>query len=216
MGKENANLVVVKYFLHVIKDHNLYGIFNKSFCRVRKSSNTDVNPFGKFENVYDLAAKLGEFSSRNSNRRSSDKYQNITNMVNHLLHFFLERGGVNPQKLGKYGQKIFNLSCSKIYGDSFTKEMEEINSKHGVPNPRTDKEAWLIDMFLRKKSVGEFNGEYSDFIRYVQNSTNMPYDEFIELNKNHDNDEFYENADDSDEENYEHYDEDEDEEDENW
>ena len=190
MAKKNdVHLVVVKYFIRVMKNHDMYRKFTKSFDRVVKSDN-DSNPFGNFENVYQMSVGLNNFTNRDlhSHSRGNTEYERITMMINHLLHFFLENCGVHPKFLGKYGQEIFDLSCFKLFGNKYLEDMEKIDKGSDIPqNPRTEKEAWLISVYINKSQRGEFTGSYSDFKEYVCHvKGNKSYEEIIGLNDDDD------------------------------
>lgn len=162
-NKKEMKDLVGRYFIRVCKNHNIYSRFRSYFYKVM-NSNGDRNPFGNFSNIEGLFDKLEIFTEKEyqNHRRTNDKYERVTMMINHMLHFFLEKGGVDPRKLGKIGQEIFDLSCYGLYGDAFLSDMDKM--KQEIPKqPKNDKEVWLFREYLRHKANGMTSMSWEEF-----------------------------------------------------
>ena len=146
--------VVGKAFIRVVKNHNLYNVFVSSFKRLRGQRIGERNPFGEFNDFHTLMSKVenvvnsGKSSFMGHHGVNSD-YDKIGAMINHLLHFFLENGGVDGRRLGMYGQEIFDITCYSLYGDKYLDEMDKLN--HSAPKPKNDLEAFLVGQFMEYK-----------------------------------------------------------------
>lgn len=146
--------VVGKAFIRVVKNHNLYNVFVSSFKRLRGQKIGERNPFGEFNDFHTLMSKVenvvnsGKSSFMGHHGVNSD-YDKIGAMINHLLHFFLENGGVDGRRLGMYGQEIFDITCYSLYGDKYLDEMDKLN--HSAPKPKNDLEAFLVGQFMEYK-----------------------------------------------------------------
>jgi hypothetical protein len=157
---------VVQYFIRVCKNHKIYGTFRASFNKVK--SNRSNNPFGKFTNIYDFKNCLENFTEKEyqNHRRTNDKYEKVTMMINHMMHFFLEKGGVDPRRLGMIGQEIFDLACYGIYGDEFIEDMEKMQQQQQMQNqeqPSNEMEAYLMQMYLNLYNQGKIDMDWLTF-----------------------------------------------------
>lgn len=177
--KDEMKDIVGRYFIRVCKNHKIYGKFKTSFFKVMRYR-SDSNPFGNFKNVCEMFNMVNDFTEREyeKNRRTNDKYEKVTMMINHMIHFFLEKGGVNPRRLGMIGQEVFDLSCYGIYGDEFLEDMERMQQEQ--PKPRTNKEAWLMSEYIKEMSNGsihmtweEFKNRYLPQLEGIDNIYNM-------------------------------------------
>ena len=153
---------VGRYFVRVCKNHKIYGVFRKSFYNVMRSR-SDRNPFGEFKNIHEMLDKVSDFTEKEyeHHRRTNDKYEKVTMMINHMIHFFLEKGGVNPRRLGAIGQEVFDLSCYGLFGNEFIEDMERMNQTN--PRPSNEKEAWLMNEYFRLLSNGEIKMTWDEF-----------------------------------------------------
>lgn len=146
--------VVGRAFIRVVKNHNLYNVFVSSFKRLRSQRIGDKNPFGDFSDFHTLMTQVeklvnGGNSSFMGHHMINNDYDKIGAMINHLLHFFLEKGGVDGRRLGMYGQEIFDIACYSLYGDKYLDEMDTMN--HSAPKPKNDLEAFLVGQFMEYK-----------------------------------------------------------------
>lgn len=157
--KKEMKDFVGEYFIRVCKNHGIYGTFRQSFYSLIPSSK---NPFGRYKNIPELLEGLQQFSDKEYevHCRGNDKYEKVTMMINHMIHFFLERGGIDSRKLGMIGQEIFDLSCYAIYGDEFIEDMENMQQ----PKPRNEKEAYLLGIYLSHLQSGQMNMSWEDFL----------------------------------------------------
>lgn len=155
---------VGRYFIRVCKNHKIYDVFKKSFYNLMRSGN-DRNPFGQFRNINEMLNKVSDFTEKEyeHHKRTNDKYEKVTMMINHMIHFFLENGGVHPKRLGMLGQEIFDMSCYGMYGEDFLDDMERMQKTH--PKVSSNKEAWLLSEFMRVQKNGTYNGMYWEEFR---------------------------------------------------
>lgn len=148
---KDVHIVVGKSFVRVVKNHKFYDIFKKSFDKMMKMPKSDRNPFGKFDSFDTLMNAIKDFTV-SQHRVFRDDYEFITMMINHMLHFFLENGGVDPRRLGMYGQEIFDIACYALYGDKYINDMDKMN--HSAPKPKNDLEAYLVGEFMKLRNDG--------------------------------------------------------------
>ena len=143
--------VVGNAFLRVLKNYKLYHLFQQGFQNRRKGGDSKI---GGYKNLNELMAQIMVVAEHDYEKMAHDKnkYEYITFIINTLIRVFLEPAGVPPQKLGFYGQEIFDLVCYKMYGDQYLEEMNTLN--HGAPKPTNEFEAWLIGQFMGYKNGG--------------------------------------------------------------
>lgn len=122
---------IIEYFIRVTKEHGYYitfrsGVINSGLLGLLiPNTNKRVdNPLAMSRNINELAKNLEKVndSIRRHSQNQSDKYENITMNISHLLHFFLESKGVGMEELCVIGEEIFNLTCGTLYGDDFAKD----------------------------------------------------------------------------------------------
>lgn len=148
---KDMHIVVGRSFIRVVKNHHFYDVFKKTFNKMVKTKSGENNPFGRFDSFDTLMANIKTYTQSQS-PHCHDEYEFITMMINHMLHFFLERGGVDPRRLGMFGQEIFDIACYALYGDKYLTDMESLN--HSAPRPRNDFEAHLVGTFMKYKQDG--------------------------------------------------------------
>lgn len=155
---------VCEYFIRVCKNHDIYHVFRKSFKNVMVSK-SDRNPFGLFGNVTELSNKLNDFTEREYSKhaRNNDEYERVTMMINNMLHFFLEKGGIDRRRLGMIGQEIFDLTCYGLYGDKYLQDMERMQQNE--PRAVNNKEATLLSEFMRLKKNPDFKMTWEEFLQ---------------------------------------------------
>ena len=122
---------IIEYFIRVTKEHGYYitfrsGVINSGLLGllIPNTNKRIDNPLAMSRNINELAKNLEKVndSIRRHSQNQSDKYENITMNINHLLHFFLESKGVGMEELCIIGEEIFNLTCGTLYGDDFAKD----------------------------------------------------------------------------------------------
>lgn len=180
--KKEMKDYVCEYFIRVCKNHDMYHVFRKSFKTVMINRG-DRNPFGMFGNISELSVKLNDFTEREYSKhaRNNDEYERVTMMINHMLHFFLEKGGVDPRRLGMIGQEIFDLTCYGLYGDKYLKDMERMQQNE--PRPNNNKEATLLAEFMRLKKNPDFKMSWEEFLQQYlpmlswMDDENEPYED---------------------------------------
>lgn len=198
-----VKFVVGRSFIRVVKNHHFYHIFKSRFDKMANRDKSERTPFGRYDDFDSLMTKIEEFTlSQNSHPR--DKYEHITMMINHMLHFFLEQGGVDARRLGMYGQEIFDIACYALFGDDYIKDMDSMN--HSAPKPTTDLEAYLVGEFMKLRNGGH-DISWEDFINKF-----MPHIDKAQFNERNYHDNRVDNTSYEDDDYY--YDEDEDDEDE--
>jgi hypothetical protein len=161
LEKKEMKDFVVQYFIRVCKNHRIYSKFRTSFEKVKRSR--DGNPFGPFTNIFDFKDCLEQFTEKeyNHHRRTDDKYEKVTMMINHMIHFFLEKGGADPKRLGMIGQEIFDLACYGIYGAEFLEDMN--NMQQEQPKLKNEKEMWLFARYMDAYQKGMTTMSWEDF-----------------------------------------------------
>lgn len=173
-------ITVVKYFIRAVKNRGLYLHFrsqanNSGFSKYIMESRNMNNgtPFSNAVGIRSIAKTINSLN-RDFKSRSEDRdYDYITNCINHLLHYFIEplsnkirKPKIDMNFLCKFGNEIYNLSCKKLYGDSFKEESvnESIdNSKRRGANIPT------LESLNRVYHEGINNGYY----------TGITFDEFL-------------------------------------
>lgn len=192
--KKEMKDYVCEYFIRVCKNHDIYHVFKKSFKTVM-TTRGDRNPFGTFCNVSELSNKLNDFTEREYSKHSrndNDEYERVTMMINHMLHFFLEKGGVDPRRLGMIGQEIFDLTCYGLYGDKYIQDMERMQQNE--PRPTNIKEAALLSEYMRLKKNPDFKMTWDEFLKQYIPMLSWMNEENIECEEDS-----YDNEDDFDE-----------------
>lgn len=174
--------VVGKSFLRVVKNHGQYIVVMKMFKRLpldtirgerRRGDDGGGNrpsiDIPKSYKYNDFIASLNKFAQSEYSEKgrrsggSSDRYEYVTILINHLLHNLLEKGGIHPQELGLYGQEIFDLSCFEAYGDEFLNDMDKMRQEHP-------------EMMNRGKLRMQLTQEYSQL---VQGGERISFEEFM-------------------------------------
>ena len=116
--------LVCEYFIRICKNKKIYKQFKKQFKTLNRESD---NPFYEIKSVFEMPNNIIKFTKDNSRDVIENNYDLITNIINHILYFFLDRGRiVNGSKIGAYGQELFDLTCYSLYGDKFLEDMEMI------------------------------------------------------------------------------------------
>lgn len=168
-NKQQVLMVVCNSFLRVIKNYDMYHIFTKQFEARRRSSQGDGN-VGGMTNLRDLMIQIEAIAKREmegARRMSGNEYDDITFLINVLLRNFLEKGGVPPQKLGFYGQEIFDLTCYALFGDKYLEDMDHMNE--GAPRPKNELEAYLVGEFMNRKQMGS-SETWEEFLSKNENA----------------------------------------------
>lgn len=153
-------------FMRVMKNENCLSIFKKSLYEYVRTNNEE---FGDCHSFSELMEKIYILATHNPQKipNSNPKYERITTMINLLLHYFLENKGVSYQLLGGYGQRIFDLSCYKIFGEEYEEDKKEINIDQ---NELTDP----LDQFI-----------FNLFMKERENNPNLSWETFYQKAKNH-------------------------------
>lgn len=200
MSKKNKNLqieeVVLKNFIRVIKDKNLYVSFlvNTNPGGVvgyilRKHKTSNDNPFKQCKTKDGIVKKLSELTSQMSShmgRNCSDEESRITMNINHLLHFFLEkRPGMTMNSLSEIGEDIFNMSCKDIFNDEYDYILSS-NEKHIQNFERMNNDEFMMFM---SHAFSDYMRNYggSDKVVNIENFISKEFGDealkrFVELN----------------------------------
>lgn len=98
------------------------------------------NPFAKCMTYKELLRVIDEFVVTRNARTSNDKETNIqlyiTDCINIILHYCVERT-INRSKeslkiLEEIGKEVFDLTCTKLFGDGFEDKTLNVKPLHHV------------------------------------------------------------------------------------
>jgi len=140
-------LVVLKKFIRVIKNRNLYSLFRctlgydgrksvdyRKFIYGGKKSvdygtfnhsfSTIKSPFGAAYNCDEIVTAMRVLIKENG-MQLANKQMIISNHINNLLHFCVEPYESSFEKLNEIGKEIFDITCKKIFGEDFVDETEQ-------------------------------------------------------------------------------------------
>lgn len=162
--KKEMKDLVCKYFIRVCKNHDMYSLAKNQIITFQNCNNT---PFGCYKNIFELSDKLHVFTEKEYKNFAKDntKYEKVTLMINHLLHFFLETKGIEPMRLRMLGQEIFDLVCYNMYGDTYVNDLKKIHT-HYVKD-----EEVLFKIYV-------------NLLQHNKNIKNLTFEEFIGLSLN--------------------------------
>ena len=161
---------IIEYFIRVIKEHGHYiafrsGVINSGLMGIfiPNTNKRADNPLAISRNINELAAALEKVNNvfKGHLRDQSDKYNNITMNINHLLHFFLEPKGVKMEELCTIGEEIFNLTCTALYGDEFVKDQPK-DSIEQMNDPMQVKSKIFQD-YVDGMKRGELNCSFDEY-----------------------------------------------------
>lgn len=126
-----------KHFIKVLKTEGMYNQFLTKYCNVLKGSSIRVNNSNGalFDAMMKDVIHLVRMDLHHKGRdidQIDNEYEYITNIINMLLHKYVERGlGIHPERCAKLGEKIFNTFCADIFGEEkFKKDMDDFNAAH--------------------------------------------------------------------------------------
>lgn len=161
--------IIGEYFIRVCKNHNVYHVFQKRF-RPQVGLHMYKTPFDTNAHcLTDMFMTVGNHVNnhiKDMRRHSGDKYEPITIIINTLMQYYLEGGGVNPSILGELGQEIFNLSCYRIYGQSFLDDMERERQSNPDMNmnPTNEFEKFAFAQYRHFYDNQMFGGTFNEFV----------------------------------------------------
>ena len=190
MKKDEKNcveFVVLNCFIRVLKDNNEYMLYRrcvnntgimKSILKKQARLSSD-NPFSKASSSNEVIKTLqkitDEMSRSNGHRggiKDMDRYEHVTMTINHLLHFFMESNGISMQRLCELGEKIYSISCNKLFGDTIEdlekQSQEEMNS---ISNNEQLK-AKLFQEFIKGLQNGSIPSSMN-FDEYIRSRTDI-------------------------------------------
>lgn len=129
VNKKDVEAIVLNSFLRVIKDNKKYcsyvrGLHSTPLIRAIVGRNKIVaTPFSGEDATANVISKLKEITKQHANgvTLDSDQYEYVTMVVNHLLHFFLERSYSLPI-LTRIGEDVYDISCLRLFGDEVENE----------------------------------------------------------------------------------------------
>lgn len=182
MNNPNIGIIIGKYFIRICKNNNIYHVFKHQFDTTRnhKTFNTPFknNSVKNIEEMFDIVGK----KSVDSIAHENDKYEIITIIINTLLQFYLEKGGVHPSKLGMIGQQIFNLSAYAIYGEEFLIDMQKEMQDTGIDTPTNDFEVFCLSQYQHIKRENSSIGSFNNFMTHYKSQLKKAFNDYI---KNH-------------------------------
>ena len=143
-NKKGIEFVVLEYFIRAMKSEGKYmlfrkGVRNTGFLKyLIKNDCVNSSPFinnSSTLEVINTLEKITNDMSKNNGKKGGikdlDKYEHVTMTINHLLHFFLEPTGMPMDKLCSIGEKIYNLSCNKLFGDTL-EDLEKVQEEESA------------------------------------------------------------------------------------
>ncbi len=124
-----------KHFIKALKTEGMYNQFLSKYCNVFKSGKVNNMNGALFEAMMQDVVALVRMDLHHKGKdidTLNDDYEYYTNMLNMLLHKYVERGmGIHPERCAKLGEKIFNAFCTDIFGEEkFKKDMDAFNALH--------------------------------------------------------------------------------------
>lgn len=164
VNKNAVPQIVGKYFLRVCKSRDLYGVFKGRFMPDSRKMRY-VSPDGSCSSIYEVFERNGKIDTRKLHNKG-DEYEPITIMINNLMQYYLEQGGVDPRKLGQVGQEIFNMSCYKIYGQQFVDDMAKEQQMMGTREPKNEFEHFCMAQYQHIMTQLKRNGQEADVISF--------------------------------------------------
>lgn len=182
MNQSEIAEIVGKYFLRLCKNNDVYQTFKKQF-NPHHDHKRFLSPLKEkgCQSLHEMFVEVGNYSY--SNRHNShDKYEVITLIINTLLQFYLEKGGVHPSRLGMIGQQIFNLSAYAIYGEEFLIDMQNEMQQTGIKSPQNDFEVFCLSQYQHMKREHPEIGSFNDFMSQYKSSLKKAFNDFM---KNH-------------------------------
>lgn len=170
--------VVGRNFIRACKDNNLYSTFMNAARNKRNEIRTPYEgTVGHISDVFNLIEQ-----NARGGAGGQTPYDHVVYVINTLLQYYLERSGVKPNSLGRYGQEIYDRSCTTLFGDKF---QEENMLPEGVREPRNEFERMALGIYLNLTRHGKaLDLTFDQFLRQHGNTlkrhfgmTNMVIDE---------------------------------------
>lgn len=176
--------IIGSYFIRACKNHDVYTVFRSRFHPetkgkyIQPNGDTCKNIYEMFHNVHRTA-----LSTHNHHPMENDKYEHVTNMINIMLQYYLEGGGVHPNQLGQIGQEIFNLSCYAIYGQEFLDDMEKENQSIKMNTPKDFKE-FCKQQYSTLIRMGQLPNDvsFASFVQHFESTLKMHYKQLTSRN----------------------------------
>ena len=175
---------VFRAFRRVMKDNNTYWYFlsgvqikaiKKLLCCMKSplaNKMNRTNEFIKCTNTAQVLETMSRLSEQmlHGSSTSEDAHEVITINVNHLLHNFVAgRDGININMLSRSGQKIYDMVCESVLGESHEDtdvavDVNEINDAHDFVSPI---EAAYAEWAERTRN-GELGGmSFTDYFEHA-------------------------------------------------
>ena len=123
-----------KHFIKTLKTDGLYNQFlikyGKSSKETPRISNTNGALFEAMMKDVVALVKMDLHHKGKDLDNLNDDYEYYTNILNMLLHKYVEKGmHIHPERCAKLGEKIFNSFCIETFGEEkFKKDMDEFNA----------------------------------------------------------------------------------------
>lgn len=143
-------------FMRVIKERNMYEKFVKTFKnQLNKMGMLNNNREVSFDDVMRRVVSQAQKNVEEIKRRVNgdmmfmpterkDAYDLSIAIINELIHMFLEPITKDKRLLGVYGQDMFDLTCSSLFGNEYSEDMTNMEKLKGKEN---DNEMQEINMF---------------------------------------------------------------------
>lgn len=159
-----------KHFIKALKKSGLYHNFLIKYKRIDEHSNVPNLNGALFDAMMKDVMNLVrmDLSHRGKKIETTDEYEYYTNILNMLIHKYVERGmNIRPERCAKLGEGIFNSFCIDIFGEEkFKKDMEAFNAIH-------DSELNL--------NIEELKQQYTSLSRM---GLNVTWEEFLKFHRN--------------------------------
>lgn len=174
VNTSDLGFVVGKFFLRVVKNNGFYFELRKQLFKLKSNGFELCDDKKKINNINDFFSIINNHAEREFlrlNRPNKNVYDKVTININLMLHYTLENCGINPHKLGSFGQEIFDLSCYHLFGDKFLEDMEELENSIPIPQNIDPKKAMgLYNHYMEHKEEYENNGvSWEKFLREHKN-----------------------------------------------
>jgi hypothetical protein len=123
-----------KHFIKTLKTDGLYNQFLMKYGKTSKETPSISNTNGAlFEAMMKDVVSLVKMDLHHKGKdldNLNDDYEYYTNILNMLLHKYVEKGmHIHPERCAKLGEKIFNSFCIETFGEEkFKKDMDDFNA----------------------------------------------------------------------------------------
>lgn len=169
--KENFERLIRlgKHFIKALKTEGLYNQFLTKYGKSPNESRINNSNGAMFEAMMKDVVYLVKMDLHHKGKdleRINDDYEYYTNMLNMLLHKYVENGmHIRPERCANLGEKIFNSFCIETFGEEkFKKDMDDFNASR--------------KMMLDDSFMNELREHYE---RLHKDGVNIPYEHLCKM-----------------------------------